>query len=91
LDRPTIAMTDNLTAKEAARELGVTLHYVYWLIWEGTLEADKSSGRWAIPRAAVEARRASVAGHGRSAAARREAEDDADAWKGRAREAAARR
>jgi excisionase family DNA binding protein len=45
-----------LTIPEAARKLGVTLRYVYDLVYAGRLKAEKVAGRWQIPNSEVEAR-----------------------------------
>jgi len=39
-----------------ARRLGVTLKYVYDLVYSGKLKAEKIAGRWHIDAHAVEAR-----------------------------------
>jgi excisionase family DNA binding protein len=41
---------------QAARTLGVTLNYIYVLLWTKRLPARKSGGRWLIPSSAVESR-----------------------------------
>jgi excisionase family DNA binding protein len=46
----------NLSVSEAARQLGVTLKYVYDLLYSGRLRADKKLGRWRIPTEEVETR-----------------------------------
>jgi excisionase family DNA binding protein len=45
-----------LNAIEAARRLGIALHYLYSLLWTGKLEARKVGKQWRIPAEAVEAR-----------------------------------
>jgi hypothetical protein len=46
-----------LTAKEAARELGLRLDSLYHLIWSGRLKARQELGRWLVPVAEVKRRR----------------------------------
>ena len=46
-----------MTVAEAARRLGVTLHHLYSLLWEGRLTARKVKGQWRISADAIEARR----------------------------------
>ncbi len=46
-----------ISAIEAARQLGVGLDYVYTLVWAGKLEGRKVNGRWLISAEAVESRR----------------------------------
>jgi len=50
-------MQKELTVSQASRTLGITLDYVYRLIYAGKLAARKSEGRWLIPVADVESRR----------------------------------
>lgn len=45
-----------ITVAEAARRLGVTIAYVYTLVWAGKLEARKENGRWLVSSKAVEER-----------------------------------
>ncbi len=52
-------MQKELTVSQASRTLGITLDYVYRLIYSGKLVARKSEGRWLIPAPAVESRRKS--------------------------------
>ena len=49
-------MQKELTVSQASRTLGITLDYVYRLIYSGKLVARKSEGRWLIPVADVESR-----------------------------------
>ena len=47
----------NLTVRQAAGRLGVTLKYVRDLLYEGKLSGARKTGkRWMIPAAAVEER-----------------------------------
>jgi excisionase family DNA binding protein len=45
-----------LTAVEAARQLGVGLDYLYSLLWTGKLLGHKVRGAWRVPVSAVEER-----------------------------------
>lgn len=45
-----------VSVREAARQLGVTLKYVYDLLYSGRLKAEKKMGRWRIPTEEIEAR-----------------------------------
>jgi excisionase family DNA binding protein len=47
-----------LSAMETSRRLGVTLDYLYRLLYAGRLPGKKLDGVWQIPAEAVEARRA---------------------------------
>jgi excisionase family DNA binding protein len=47
----------DLTAVEAARQLGVGLDYLYSLLWTGKLLGRKVGGTWRAPVSAVEERR----------------------------------
>ena len=49
-------MQKELTVSQASRILGITLDYVYRLIYSGKLVARKSEGRWLIPVDAIESR-----------------------------------
>ena len=49
-------MEQELTVSQASRTLGITLDYVYRLIYSGKLAARKNDGRWLIPAADVESR-----------------------------------
>lgn len=46
----------DLTAMQACRRLGVTLDYVYRLLYAQRLPARKVNGIWRIPASAVEDR-----------------------------------
>ena len=48
--------TNTLSVPAAARQLGVTLKYVYDLVYSGKLKAEKIAGRWRIPASEVNAR-----------------------------------
>jgi excisionase family DNA binding protein len=48
--------TQELSAIEAARRLGVGLDYLYSLLWTGKLQGRKAGKQWRIPVEAVEAR-----------------------------------
>jgi len=48
--------TQELSAIEAARRLGVGLDYLYSLLWTGKLQGRKTGKQWRIPVEAVEAR-----------------------------------
>lgn len=48
--------TQELSAIEAARKLGVGLDYLYSLLWTGKLQGRKAGKQWRIPAEAVEAR-----------------------------------
>ena len=37
-----------ISVAEAARRLGVTITYVYTLVWAGKLAARKENGRWLV-------------------------------------------
>jgi excisionase family DNA binding protein len=45
-----------LSAREAARRLGVGLSHLYQLLWAGKMPGRKENGEWLIPERAVEAR-----------------------------------
>jgi excisionase family DNA binding protein len=45
-----------MSAREAARQLGVGLQQVYRLIWEGRLDGEKTDGQWRVSAEAVESR-----------------------------------
>ena len=49
-----------LTAMGASRRLGVSLCYVYRMLWMGRLPGRKENGVWLIPEAAIEAKRVAV-------------------------------
>jgi excisionase family DNA binding protein len=42
--------------RDAAKSLGVSLKFVYDLLWAGKLEGEKVGKTWRIPTSAVEAR-----------------------------------
>ena len=42
--------------REAAKQLGVSIKFVYDLVWAGKLEAEKVGKTWRIPASAIEAR-----------------------------------
>jgi excisionase family DNA binding protein len=52
----TVISTTELSPAETARVLGVTLDYVYKLLWSGRLPGRKVEGRWRVSPAAVESR-----------------------------------
>ena len=45
---------DVLTPVEFARQSGLTLGYVYSLVWTGRLNAQKVAGAWEIPAPELE-------------------------------------
>ena len=45
-----------LAVRDAARLMGVSIKFVYDLIWAGKLEAEKVGKTWQIPARAIEAR-----------------------------------
>jgi len=47
----------SLRVRDAAKSLGVSIKFVYDLIWAGKLEAEKIGKTWRIPESAVEGRR----------------------------------
>lgn len=49
-------MARDLTLREAAQALGITLGHAYSLVWSGRLEAARRDGRWYIARHAVKTR-----------------------------------
>lgn len=51
-----MANEKELSAVEAARRLGIALHYVYSLLWTGKLSGRKVGRKWRIPARAVEDR-----------------------------------
>jgi len=42
--------------REAARQLGVSIRFVYDLVWSGKLPAQKVDKVWRIPASAIDAR-----------------------------------
>lgn len=51
-----MSRTDELTPREVAVRLKVSLAYVYHLVWAKKLPAQRTHGRWLIPVDAVEVR-----------------------------------
>ena len=45
-----------LTPRAAAQALGVSLYFVYQLLWSGKLQGKKVGKGWLIPTEAIEAR-----------------------------------
>jgi excisionase family DNA binding protein len=45
-----------LSPNAAARRLGVSLDYLYKLLWSGKMEAQKVNERWRVPLASIEER-----------------------------------
>ena len=45
-----------LSPNAAARRLGVTVDYLYKLLWSGKVEAQKVNQRWRVPMGAIERR-----------------------------------
>ena len=45
-----------LTPREVAQQMRVSLGYVYHMLWAGTLQGQKVGKQWRIPAEAVEAR-----------------------------------
>jgi hypothetical protein len=43
-----------LTPAQFARRAGLSLGYVYQLLWDGRVSADKVDGAWAIPVSELE-------------------------------------
>jgi excisionase family DNA binding protein len=48
--------TNEISAREAAKRLGVGLSHLYQLLWTGKISAQKRDGAWRIPGDAIEAR-----------------------------------
>jgi excisionase family DNA binding protein len=48
--------TNEISAREAAKRLGVGLSHLYQLLWTGKIPAQKRDGAWRIPAEAVEVR-----------------------------------
>ncbi len=46
----------DISVSEAARRLGVSITYVYSLLWAGKLKASKVNREWRISADAVESR-----------------------------------
>jgi excisionase family DNA binding protein len=56
-EKLTMRTEGKISPRKASRMLGVSLHFVYQLLWEGKLVGSQKIGkRWHIPVAAVEAR-----------------------------------
>jgi excisionase family DNA binding protein len=51
-----------LSVREAAKQLGCTLKYVYDLLYSGRLAGEKVGRQWRIPAGALRARGAAVSG-----------------------------
>jgi excisionase family DNA binding protein len=47
---------ETMGVREAAKQLGVSIKFVYDLVWAGKLPAEKPGKTWRIPLGAVEAR-----------------------------------
>jgi excisionase family DNA binding protein len=45
-----------VTPREAAQKLGIRLHHLYSLLWDGSLTARKVDGRWLVSATSVEER-----------------------------------
>lgn len=45
-----------LTARQAAQRLGVSLHFIYQLLWSGKLSGKKTGKVWLIPEREISAR-----------------------------------
>jgi len=45
-----------ISVAEAARKLGVSIGYVYSLVWAGKLQGRKVNNQWRVSSSAVEAR-----------------------------------
>ena len=48
--------TQSMSVRDVARTLGVSIKFVYDLIWAGTLQAEKVGKTWRVPATAVDAR-----------------------------------
>ena len=46
-----------LNVRQAAAALGVGIHRLYELIWEGKLAAERVDGVWSIPESAIRDRK----------------------------------
>jgi excisionase family DNA binding protein len=51
-----MANTADLTPRQAAIRLNVSLAYIYHLVWAGKLPAKRTGGRWLIEAGAVNLR-----------------------------------
>ncbi|MGB9071753.1 MAG: helix-turn-helix domain-containing protein [Terriglobales bacterium] len=49
-------MAEAVSIRDAARQLGVSIRFVYDLVWSGKLPAQKVDKVWRIPASAIEAR-----------------------------------
>jgi excisionase family DNA binding protein len=45
-----------VSIREAARQLGISIRFVYDLVWSGKLQAQKVDKVWRIPASAIQAR-----------------------------------
>jgi len=45
-----------VTPRAGAQKLGVSLYYIYQLLWTGKLQGRKVGKQWRIPAEAIEAR-----------------------------------
>jgi excisionase family DNA binding protein len=50
-----------MTVREVSQTLGVSLDYVYHLIWGGRLDAVREDGRWNVSETSVRARQGRLA------------------------------
>jgi excisionase family DNA binding protein len=48
--------TKEISAREAAKQLGIGLSHLYQLLWAGKIPARKRDGAWSIPGYAIETR-----------------------------------
>jgi len=48
--------TNEISPRAAAQKLGVSMYFVYQLLWTGKLRGKKVGKNWLIPVDAVEAR-----------------------------------
>ena len=49
-------MDEAVSIRDAARRLGVSIRFVYDLVWSGKLPAQKVDKMWRIPASAIDAR-----------------------------------
>ncbi len=49
-------MAEAVSIRDAARQLGVSIRFVYDLVWSGKLPAQKVDKVWRIPASDIEAR-----------------------------------
>jgi excisionase family DNA binding protein len=47
---------NNISVREAASMLGVSLQQIYKLVWDGRFSSRKIDGKWRISTAAVQSR-----------------------------------